>query len=345
MVHLLQQLMTFKTKLFFGAVTVTGIILWHIDVQRRKKKHNLKCQTTLNQTFSVEETVKTKTSNSETDEQDLKFAAICEEKVFKYDVQSFPFLEIVCRMLKQDNLSNLHTTPDITSMKGGSKIHPYHNKFSRTLMHPNRDEEFNKCLSRFVLEVIVPLIGGGPEVCWQVKPTFRVILPSDTPVGVPHCDADYNHPASEINFWIPLTRTFGSNTLYAESSPGLGDFHPFELEYGQGCRFYGNKCRHYTVPNTTDTTRVSFDLRVIPGFYYHRYPPTKTIGTTKRLLFDIGNYYAENIEHPIQKLNLIDHKRPTQPADQSQETKTNQGALGTRGMRQRSNPSWLPVSE
>ena len=33
-------------------------------------------------------------------------------------------------------------------------------------------------------------------------------------------------------------------------------------------RFYGNGCRHFTVPNTTDITRVSLDLRVVPGPLY-----------------------------------------------------------------------------
>ena len=32
--------------------------------------------------------------------------------------------------------------------------------------------------------------------------------------------------------WLPVTRTFGSNTLWSESSPGKGDFHPFECEGG-----------------------------------------------------------------------------------------------------------------
>jgi hypothetical protein len=41
-------------------------------------------------------------------------------------------------------------------------------------------------------------------------------------------------------------------------------FQPVELTYGQGFRFNGNECRHYTLPNATDSTRVSIDLRVVP---------------------------------------------------------------------------------
>jgi len=46
--------------------------------------------------------------------------------------------------------------------------------------------------------------------------------------------------------------------------PQSADFAPFELESGQGMRFNGNECRHFTKPNTTGHTRVSIDFRVIP---------------------------------------------------------------------------------
>ena len=73
------------------------------------------------------------------------------------------------------------------------------------------------------------------------------------------------YQASEINVWLPLTRVYGANTLWAESVPGKGDFRPFDLAYGQAAVFYGNRCRHYTMANTTPTTRVSVDFRVVPG--------------------------------------------------------------------------------
>ena len=33
-------------------------------------------------------------------------------------------------------------------------------------------------------------------------------------------------------------------------------------------RFWGNQCEHYTVANTSGSTRVSFDFRVIPRSRY-----------------------------------------------------------------------------
>jgi hypothetical protein len=40
---------------------------------------------------------------------------------------------------------------------------------------------------------------------------------------------------AEVNFWVPLTRVFGTNTLFVESAPGRGDFRPVELGYGACC--------------------------------------------------------------------------------------------------------------
>ena len=72
------------------------------------------------------------------------------------------------------------------------------------------------------------------------------------------------HRAAEINFWCPLVaEVSGCSALWLESSPGRGDFRPRALRLGQCLRFNGNLCRHHTQPTLhTDTTRVSFDLRV-----------------------------------------------------------------------------------
>ena len=50
-----------------------------------------------------------------------------------------------------------------------------------------------------------------------------------------------------------------------------------ELRRGQGFRFNGSKCRHYTLPNSTPHTRVSFDFRVVPKQLY-RSVDEETVG-------------------------------------------------------------------
>ena len=60
-----------------------------------------------------------------------------------------------------------------------------------------------------------------------------------------------------------LTTARASNSLQVESRPGVGDFEPIDCEYGTLFYFRGNACEHYTELNVEDTTRVSFDFRVI----------------------------------------------------------------------------------
>ena len=149
---------------------------------------------------------------------------------------------------------------------------------------------------------------SSASVAYQKDPTFRVVLPSGEQVGYRHCDADYHHPPAEVNWWIPLTSVHTSNSLFTESTPGKGDFRSVEMEYGQALRqilifiinldllycllfrFYGNLCCHYTVPNTTDSTRVSFDLRVLS--LEHHDPHWKDrLG--RDCLFKVGAYYRK----------------------------------------------------
>ena len=84
-------------------------------------------------------------------------------------------------------------------------------------------------------------------------------------LGVPHVDSDYFHQPAELNYWLPLTPCWGGNTLWCESRQGAADYKPFELQGpGRYQRFWGNQLRHFTLPNGTGSTRVSFDLRCVP---------------------------------------------------------------------------------
>jgi hypothetical protein len=86
-------------------------------------------------------------------------------------------------------------------------------------------------LSLSLREVISPQMGGG-VLQYQRAPTLRVYTPSTSAMGKMHNDCDYNHQPSEINFWLPLTTVFGSNTMWVESEENKGDFHPLTMKYG-----------------------------------------------------------------------------------------------------------------
>jgi hypothetical protein len=149
-------------------------------------------------------------------------------------------------------------------------------------------ERYLLAYKTFIRDVIVPLFAPYTKtILYQCPPTLRVHMPGHSPTIGMHCDADYErHEPSEVNFWIPFTRVFDSNTLWCESEPGKADFSPFELNPGEGMRFNGNTCRHFTKPNVTDCTRVSFDFRVIPADLAVR---------PKEYLGKIGDYPTEEI--------------------------------------------------
>ena len=103
-----------------------------------------------------------------------------------------------------------------------------------------------------------------------------------------HCDGDYNHPPTEMNYMLSVTGQWDTNSCYTESEPNKGDFHPIVMKYGEVCRFYGNRCRHYNMKNRTSHTRISFDFRIIPASKYEENEATAVHSGRK---FVVGGYY------------------------------------------------------
>ena len=102
-----------------------------------------------------------------------------------------------------------------------------------------------KIYHRFICEVVAPMIssesGDCDSVMFQSTPALRMVPPSRKQATHAHIDAMYFHQPGQINFWMPLSRVAGTNTLWVESSDGRGDFVSLDLEYGQCARFYGNR--------------------------------------------------------------------------------------------------------
>ena len=81
----------------------------------------------------------------------------------------------------------------------------------------------------------------------------------------------------------------GANSLYCESAPGAGDYAPFEVDRGSYMRFWGNQCLHHTAVNTTEATRVSLDVRVVPlELFDHAWPNPRG-----DVCFRLGEYYDQ----------------------------------------------------
>lgn len=213
--------------------------------------------------------------------------ALRREQLHRYDTVTYPFAELIGELIRPSGfigpLHQIHQSFEVQNWLAGVKkdnARAYtvrrnyvdkRYKSARAFLPKTRTGE---CYLRFLREVVRPAVyaglgleqkDGGCAILYQRDPNFRCHLPNTGHLLVHrHCDADYHHQQNEVNFWVPITRSFGNNTLWSESAPGKNDFHPFELEVGEMKQFWGNQCNHYTVANDTDHTRITIDFRVIP---------------------------------------------------------------------------------
>lgn len=142
------------------------------------------------------------------------------------------------------------------------------------------DEQFLDVYERMVVSVVCPflkrklmsIVSLDIEKCqfhYQYPPSLRVQSGDSEVFGRAHRDVEYGHQAGEINFWMPLTNFHNTKTtLWAESKPGLGDFCPLSVNYGEIAVFHGSLCHHYVPPNRSPYTRISIDFRVGVGPFF-----------------------------------------------------------------------------
>ena len=237
-------------------------------------------------------------------------AELLRQRTLSFSQDEFGFTAAAESILGSSDLSNLHRAPVLPPQQTppalrrgqiqaqlGSTVSKAERKDARNhAVRFERTEEWRQFMDvykRFIHEWVVPHVGNVP-VLYQRKPILRVVLPGSVAPTQPHCDADYYHDSNELNFWMPLSRVWGSNTLWSESSPGAADYAPFECGPGEVVRFYGNRCRHYTTRNDEAGTRVSIDFRVIPHHLFQ--PPTELACTLSRHALNPGSskrgYYA-----------------------------------------------------
>ena len=213
------------------------------------------------------------------------------QRVHCYELARYPFPSLLAALLAlapDALLERLHETPDALRWLAGVKrlgSRPYamrRNAFDKRIKAAAgrlgfraAGSRLQRCYEAFVREVVAPVVDPeGAGLLYQAEPNVRIHLPGTGHLLVHrHTDADYHHNPNEVNFWVPLTPAYGTNSVFVESAPGLGDYEPFEMEPGEAVRFWGNRCAHYTLPNDTGATRVSFDFRVVPRRHWReRYP-------------------------------------------------------------------------
>jgi len=214
-------------------------------------------------------------------------------KILTYDTQKYPFRKHVTNLLKIISLEQLHEFALPSDLQ-------YHTKETgdKTSLHKRfydqvKDSAFMDCYITFIHEIVKPYFGW--EIVYQAQPTFRIQFVNNRAVE-PHRDADYNHPIQELNWWLPVTNTFGTNSIWIESKRGKRDYHPERVNYGEVLLFSGADLMHCNKTNDSGITRVSFDFRAMPRTEWV-IPTEVKEGLTFKRKYTIGEtdeyYYRE----------------------------------------------------
>ena len=210
-------------------------------------------------------------------------------KIIEFDKNKYPFNKMVSDLYKY-NLNELDDRLDHTKGEIGKDT----DSVWHVIFYDKLREgwpEFIELYESFIKNIIAPLFIEEDSIVYQKTPGLRVNQPGGKAIYVKHCDGDkkHKHPTGEINVYMPLTKAFGNNTMWVESIPGLGDFAPIELEFGECLMFYGNRLRHFNNFNDTGKSRCSFDFRVIPPVNYEE--SYELLSATINNKFVIGGYY------------------------------------------------------
>ncbi|KAL1510749.1 hypothetical protein AB1Y20_007036 [Prymnesium parvum] len=219
------------------------------------------------------------------------FRKLRERATLRFDPAAFPLQPTFCRALGLGAGAPLHLLHERFHADCGRK---HARREKAALLAPLTDEHarapFLREYERLVVDVLAPHVHaamGCRRVVFQSFPCVRVLRPGEFSIG-PHCDAQYQAPDGNINFYLPLTDEIaGTNSLFLESEPGKEDWEALHLTYGELHRFYGVYCAHFTAENTTDVTRVSIDFRLVPGCCYEEDVEQQPKD------FRVGEYYSE----------------------------------------------------
>ena len=209
-------------------------------------------------------------------------------KLITYPTSDFRFREAVEDYLNYQQLEKVHEDYAFqeTLVHGTDQAQPLHRTFYDA-MDGDINQTFVGLYNRFIKEVVAPL--HEEEIIFQKFPTFRIHQPSNIAVFGWHRDRDYQHNPKEVNYYLPITSAFETNTFWHETEPDKGDYQPMVGNYGDLIQWDGANCRHGNKPNTTGQTRVSFDFRVLARAAYEQSEPKKSI--TQGTSFEIGKYF------------------------------------------------------
>ena len=220
-------------------------------------------------------------------------------KILKYDTKKYNFEEMI-REIFDKPLEDLDSIDPKTNLALGADTHTsLHKEFYKKIDSEGGWRAFEELYVSFIKEVVFPMFEDDTLI-YQTYPNIRFSHPGAKAVYKWHCDGDkeHKHPIGELNIYLPLTDSTDTGTIWCESLPGLGDFNPVNIKYGEFMIGYLNQVRHGNKTNETGRTRVSLDFRVVPGFAHDETNIRRTATTNQS--FKVGEYYRrlQRLETP-----------------------------------------------
>lgn len=203
-------------------------------------------------------------------------------KYIQYDIEKYPFRKIIQGIFNEENLEKIHLKKDYELfVKGTDQSTEWHSLYYQNI------DKILPLYESFIYEIIKPTF--NENIVYQKIPTFRTQLVNNLGVFEFHKDRTYKHNKEEINFFLPFTDAYETNTIWVESEEDKGDYSPMNTLYGEVVMWNGCNLTHGNKKNTTLNTRLSCDFRVIPLSKYVEDKDSDTIYT--KMKFVIGDYY------------------------------------------------------
>tara|TARA_Y100000817_G_scaffold225460_1_gene178431 strand:- start:467 stop:1120 length:654 start_codon:yes stop_codon:yes gene_type:complete len=211
--------------------------------------------------------------------------------LYDYDSSKFPFKETVQKMMDVDQLDMIHEIFEFPEkleiIKDQNTI--LHDKFYEEM----KKDEFTSLYRDFVSNFVSNLeIFRDEQILYQTYPSFRIHQPNNIAVGQYHKDSDFGHNTHEMNFWLPFTNAWDTNSVWI-GDPDSDDHVCMEVNYGQVANFDGANSLHGNKDNLTGKSRLSIDFRIFPLKFYNQQEQEQTQTLTQKKKFVIGEYWSE----------------------------------------------------
>lgn len=203
-----------------------------------------------------------------------------------FDTHKYNFAALVSNALGVEKLEDLHLLHNYSFRDKQSEDQ---NTYLHKILYDKcgSGSQFSYKYHKLIQDDISKYFDG--KIIYQNIPTFRIHLPNNVAVAEYHKDRDYGHFKEEINFYLPITNAFDTNTIWIETEEDAGDYYPIEANYGEIVSFDGANLNHGNCINDTNKTRISIDFRVME-YKYYKERGIKSVNGIRKLI--IGDYYC-----------------------------------------------------